>query len=121
MRRIRILAAWFAAAALCAGVLYGIPTLLEMVLLHRTGAVAEVMVGDSFGCLILALGNWKKSFALYFVLTGFEFLLVSARVIRPAQVVWVTDFVPAILLSVSFLVGARTFASAAAIGDDFPR
>jgi hypothetical protein len=121
MRRFRISTAWFAAATLCAAVLYGIPTLLEMVLLHRTGAVTEVMVGDLFGCLILALGNWKKGFALYLVLTLVELLLVSARVIRPAQVVWVTDSVPAILLSVSLLGGARTFASAAAVEDDFPR
>lgn len=121
MRRFQTLTAWFAAAALCALVFYGIPTLLEMLVLPRTGMVFEVIIGDLFGCLLLALSNWKKAFSLYLVLRAVEYFSLSAHIARPAQIVWFSDFVPAVVLSVWLINGARTFATAASIEDDFRR
>jgi hypothetical protein len=122
MRRIRSLSAWLALAALCAVILYGIPTLLEIALLHHVASLWEIALGDLCGCLILAISNWKKALVLYVALTTVELLLLSGRLISPEQIVWFADLVPAVLIFTALVTRIKTFATAAQIeGAQLPR
>ena len=117
MRRIRRLSAWLAIAVFCAVTLYGIPTLLELFLLNKVQPVAELLIGDFCGCLVLAIVNWKKGLGLYIGLTLLEFLLLARHVVQPAQIVWFSDLLPTVII---FFVLARrmeTFTSAAQMED----
>ena len=117
MRRIRRLSAWLAIAALCAVTFYGIPTLLELLLLDKVQPAAELLIGDFCGCLVLAIVNWKKGLGLYIGLTLLEFLLLARNVVGPAQIVWFSDLLPTMII---FFVLARrmeTFTSAAQMED----
>lgn len=117
MRRIRRLSAWLAIAALCAVTLYGIPTLLELLLLDKVQPVAELLIGDLCGCLVLGIVNWKKGLGLYLGLTLLEFLLLSRHVLRPDQIVWFSDLLPASIICFVLARRMETFAYAARMED----
>ena len=81
------------------GVLYVLPSGLELILLRRhVSAWSCVVIGDVAGCLFLfKLGFRKTALVLYVVVSAVEALILSSRLLTPESLVWITNLVPALL------------------------
>jgi hypothetical protein len=55
--------------------------------------------GDLLGCIGIAVFNWKFAVALYVGLTVVELLLVRGGLIGLSTLPWLTDLVPATIIS----------------------
>src|SRR5579884_47211 len=97
-RYIFYLLAAVAAIALIAGVTYGVPKVIERVVLWVWGKPtrgAVLAFGDGLGCAILSL-YWgaKRGLLLYLALTGVELTAFHEALFRFRDLLYFEDLVP---------------------------
>ena len=81
-------------------VFYAVPTLIEFRLArHVDPLITYCTFGDLLGCIGIAFFNWKFAVALYLGLAVVEWLLVRGGLIGLSTLPWLTDLVPAVILS----------------------
>jgi hypothetical protein len=81
-------------------VFYAVPNLIEFRLArHVDPLIAYCSFGDLLGCSGIAFFNWKFAVALYLGLAVVEWLLVRGGLIGLSTLPWLTDLVPAVILS----------------------
>jgi hypothetical protein len=89
-------------------VFYAVPTLIEFRLArHADPLITYTLFGDLLGCIGIAFLNWKFAAALYLGLTVGEWLLARGGLIGLSTLPWLTDLVPAVIIS---LYAAKTTA-----------
>jgi hypothetical protein len=92
-------------------VFYAIPTLIEFRLArHVDPLITYSFFGDLLGCIGIAVFNWKFAVALYLGLAIVELLLARGGLIGLSTLPWLTDLVPAVIIS---LYAARKTADVA--------
>jgi hypothetical protein len=81
-------------------VFYVVPTLIEFRLArHVDPLLTYSFFGDLLGCIGIAFFNWKFAVALYLGLTVVELLFTRGGLIGLSTLPWLTDFVPAVIIS----------------------
>ena len=97
-RRRRVLVAALVALGIVASC-YVVPTLIEAYLSPRVGPfVAYVVFGDLLGCAVISVMRWRLGVGLYLGLTIAEGLWFQTRPGAVAELVWLSDLVPALVL-----------------------
>ncbi len=80
--------------------LYCVPNLVESYcLVHFGPLTACVFVGNLLGCAVLSASSWRRALGLYLLLASLDFLLLHFDVVSPHFMVWITDLVPALLVT----------------------
>jgi hypothetical protein len=81
-------------------VFYAVPTLIEFRLArHVDPLMTYSFFGDLLGCIGIAFFNWKFAVALYLGLAAVEFVLARGGLIGLSTLPWLTDLVPAAIIS----------------------
>jgi hypothetical protein len=81
-------------------VFYAVPNLIEFRLArHVAPLITYSFFGDLLGCIGIAFFNWKFAVALYLGLTVVELLLTRGGLIGLSTLPWLTDLVPAVIIS----------------------
>jgi hypothetical protein len=97
-----------AAAFVSALFFYVMPTLGEMAVEDSFGPVVVYAFGDAIGCALIAAACWEVGLCLYLGLALFKVLLLQSGAVELSTLHWISDAVPAAVLSVV----AASFASA---------
>ena len=81
-------------------VFYAVPTLIEFRLArHADPLITYSFFGDLLGCIGISVFNWRFGVALYLGLTVVELLLTRGGLIGLSTLPWLTDLVPAVIIS----------------------
>jgi hypothetical protein len=81
-------------------VFYAVPNLIEFRLArHADPLITYSFFGDLLGCIGIAFFNWKFAVALYLGLTVVELLITRGGLIGLSTLPWLTDPVPAVIIS----------------------